>query len=152
MLITLIFSVFPNKKRIRKGVFHAHTACLSLRTCGASRTACLTIGHECKVLTHLHCKTHSPPLQGFARFAFDGIIFDAFAHCFRTLYFNSLCFQHFKHCFCCVAIGIFVFVVYHLGILSTLPTASWKSIEDLFLREYSNFSCQFFAGTEFLTA
>lgn len=72
MLITLGFSGFLPKRGIRKVASGNHTAPPQLRPYGASRATPLTFPQLERCLWHLYCKTHSPPLQGFAGYALDG--------------------------------------------------------------------------------
>ncbi len=72
MLITLGFSGFLAKTGIRKIASGNHTAHPQLRTYGASRPSALTFPRQVRRVPRPHCKTHSPPLQGFAAFGLDG--------------------------------------------------------------------------------
>lgn len=94
MLITQIFSVFPDKKRKRKAASGPHTAKCTLCPCGASRTACLTKYDDVVPFHGIHCKAHSPAPWAFARFALDGVVLELFLRSRRFWVHDSPCLQY----------------------------------------------------------
>ena len=88
--------MFFTKERKRKVASGHHTANRILRASGTSRTACLTFPRKGIAVPAIVTLLDSPPLQGFARFALDGIFLEVLFRSTLLSIFYSLYLQYLR--------------------------------------------------------